>query len=87
LWGFVKIIDRFGVEVRRIERVQPHERTPVTSRDWMDNLWRWLAANCTISTLALRTLGPLTFSLTSKISILTIVFFNLLSTVLYSCPS
>ncbi|KAF8488734.1 permease for cytosine/purines, uracil, thiamine, allantoin-domain-containing protein [Gautieria morchelliformis] len=80
MWRFVKMIDKFGVEVRGIERVQPHERTPVTSRDWMDNLWMWLAANCTISTLALGTLGPSTFVLSGKISILTIVFFNLLST-------
>jgi hypothetical protein len=46
----VKAIDKYGVEVRGIERVLPHERTPVTSRDWLDNLWMWLAANCTVRT-------------------------------------
>jgi hypothetical protein len=103
MWNIVKIIDKYGVEVRGIERVLPHERSPVTSRDWLDNLWMWLAANCTvrtvdsgicrdtlcdrklqISTLALGTLGPSAFVLSGKISILTIIFFNLLSTVLSS---
>ncbi|KAF8591678.1 hypothetical protein K439DRAFT_1644055 [Ramaria rubella] len=80
MWSVVKAIDKYGIEVRGIERVLPHERSPVTSRDWLDNLWMWLAANCTISTLALGTLGPSTFFLSGKISVLTIVFFNLLST-------
>lgn len=48
MWHIVKVIDKFGVEVRGIERVLPHERSPVTSRDWLDNLWMWLAANCTV---------------------------------------
>ena len=102
-------IDKFGVEVRGIERVLPHERARVTFRDWLDNLWMWLAANCTvrtscnvvsccrievtsgarpqISTLALGMLGPSTFVLSGKISILTIIFFNLLSTVIPAIQS
>ncbi|KAF8522748.1 permease for cytosine/purines, uracil, thiamine, allantoin-domain-containing protein [Hysterangium stoloniferum] len=80
MWKFVKIIDKYGVEARGIERVLPHEKLPPTRRDWEGNLWMWLAANCTISTLALGTLGPSVFFLSGKVSMLTIIFFNLLST-------
>jgi len=41
----------------------------------------WMAANCTVSTVSLGTLGPSVFFLGLKESILTIVFFNLLSTI------
>ncbi|GJJ09156.1 hypothetical protein Clacol_003378 [Clathrus columnatus] len=80
MWAVVKAIDKYGIEVRGIERVLPQEKVPPTSRDWWDNLWLWLAANCTISSLALGTLGPSTFGLSGKVSILAVIFFNLLST-------
>lgn len=40
----------------------------------------WMAANMTISTFSLGTLGPVVFELGLKESALVIVFFNLLST-------
>jgi purine-cytosine permease-like protein len=43
-------------------------------------MWLWLAANCTTSTFALGTLGASIFQLNFRPAVLTIVFFNLLST-------
>ncbi|KAF8523798.1 permease for cytosine/purines, uracil, thiamine, allantoin-domain-containing protein [Hysterangium stoloniferum] len=80
MWKIVKIIDKYGVEARGIERVLPHEKLSPTRGDWEGNLWMWFAANCTISVLSLGTLGPSVFFLSGKISILVIIFFNLLST-------
>jgi purine-cytosine permease-like protein len=40
----------------------------------------WMAANMTISTFSLGTLGPVVFYLGLRDAILTIIFFNLLST-------
>ncbi|KIJ41962.1 hypothetical protein M422DRAFT_68139 [Sphaerobolus stellatus SS14] len=80
MWHLVNVISKYGIEVRGIERVHPEEKSSPTMRDWLDNFWFWMAANCTISTLALGTLGPSTFFLSGKISVLTIIFFNLLST-------
>lgn len=45
----MRIISKYGVEVRGIERVLPQEKKPPTSREWLDNVWMWLAANCTVS--------------------------------------
>jgi len=80
LWDFVLYIDRFGVEVRGIERVLPEDRTARSTSDLLDCFWLWMAANCTISTVSLGTLGPSIFGLGLKESVLVIVFFNLLST-------
>lgn len=52
MWAVVKAIDKYGIEVRGIERVLPQEKVPPTRRDWWDNLWLWLAANCTVSVSA-----------------------------------
>jgi len=79
LWAAVGKIDRYGVELRGIERVPPNER--VTTQSVWDCCWMWLAANTTISTFALGTLGPSVFFLGFKESALIIVFFNLLSTI------
>ncbi|KZS93398.1 hypothetical protein SISNIDRAFT_485652 [Sistotremastrum niveocremeum HHB9708] len=80
LWDFVLYVDRFGVEVRGIERVLPQDRTANTIWDLLDCASMWLAANCTISTVSLGTLGPSVFFLGLKESVMSIVFFNLLGT-------
>lgn len=81
LWQFVLYVDKFGVEVRGIERVRPQDRAARSVIDLLDAATMWLAANCTISTYALGVLGPATFALGLKESCLTILFFNLLTTI------
>jgi len=49
LWDFVLYIDRFGVEVRGIERVLPQDRSANSIWDLYDCFWLWMAANCTVS--------------------------------------
>jgi purine-cytosine permease-like protein len=71
-------LDGFGVETRGIERVLPDERTHTSVADCM---WLWMAANCTTSTFALGILGASFFQLTFRPAVLTIIFFNLFSTV------
>lgn len=81
LWRLVLYVDKFGVEVRGIERVRPQDRAARSVLDLLDAATMWLAANCTISTYALGVLGPATFELGLKESCLTILFFNLLTTI------
>lgn len=71
-------MDGFGVEARGIERVLPNERAHTSI---IDAMWLWLAANCTTSTFSLGTLGSSLFGLSFRPAVLTIVFFNLLSTI------
>lgn len=73
-------VDRFGVEARGIERVKPEDRSGRSVWDLFDTMTMWLAANSTISTFSLGTLGPSVFGLGLKESCLAILFFNLLST-------
>ncbi|TDL19282.1 hypothetical protein BD410DRAFT_774153 [Rickenella mellea] len=80
LWAAVLYVDRFGVEVRGIERIRPEDRTATSTWDLWDAMTMWLAANTTVSTFSLGTLGPTVFELGLKESCLTILFFNLLST-------
>ncbi|KAH8109158.1 permease for cytosine/purines, uracil, thiamine, allantoin-domain-containing protein [Phellopilus nigrolimitatus] len=80
LWRAVLFVDKFGVEVRGIERVRPEDRSPRSTADLLDSATMWLAANSTISTFSLGTLGPSTFGLGLKESCLAILFFNLLAT-------
>ncbi|KAF9646563.1 hypothetical protein BDM02DRAFT_3099625 [Thelephora ganbajun] len=77
LW---KIVDRLdGVESRGIERVLPNERNH--TQRLSDCMWMWLAANTTTATFALGTLGASVFDLGFRPTVLTIIFFNLLSTI------
>ncbi|EPQ51414.1 hypothetical protein GLOTRDRAFT_48944 [Gloeophyllum trabeum ATCC 11539] len=78
LWAIVQKLDRYGVEARGIERVPPAERPQ--KNPW-DCFTMWCAANTTISTFSLGTLGASIFEMGLRDSVLTIVFFNLLSTV------
>ncbi|KAI5118639.1 hypothetical protein M0805_000015 [Coniferiporia weirii] len=80
LWRAVLYIDKFGVEVRGIERVRPEDRSPHSLADLLDTATMWLAANSTISTYSIGTLGPSTFGLGLKESCLAVLFFNLLAT-------
>ncbi|EJC99821.1 uncharacterized protein FOMMEDRAFT_22878 [Fomitiporia mediterranea MF3/22] len=80
LWRAVLYVDKFGVEVRGIERVYPEDRSARTIADLLDAATMWLAANSTISTYSLGTLGISVFELGLKEACLTILFFNLLST-------
>lgn len=77
LWTLVERFDRFGVEARGIERVPPSDRHQTNP---IDSFTMWMAANTTISTLSLGTLGSSVFYLGLRDGILTILFFNLLST-------
>lgn len=45
LWRGVLYIDKFGVEVRGIERVRPEDRSARTVSDLFDAMWMWTAAN------------------------------------------
>lgn len=78
LWNLVGKLDGFGVEARGIERVRPDERTHTSIVDCM---WLWLSANCTTSTFSLGTIGASLFELPFRPAVLTIIFFNLLSTI------
>lgn len=80
LWRAVLYIDEFGVELRGIERVRPEDRSARSLADLLDAATMWLAANSTISTFSLGTLGISVFQLGLKEACLTILFFNLLST-------
>ncbi|EPQ51241.1 purine-cytosine permease [Gloeophyllum trabeum ATCC 11539] len=72
------MLDRFGVEAMGIERV-PATRRP--QRNPWDCFTMWCAANTTISTFSTGTLGPGLFDMGLRDSILTILFFNLVSTI------
>ncbi|KAL5513838.1 FCY21 [Sanghuangporus vaninii] len=80
LWKAVLFIDKYGVEVRGIERIRPEDRSARSFADLLDAATMWLAANSTISTYSLGTLAVSTFQLGLKEACLTILFFNLLST-------
>ena len=45
LWRAVLYVDKFGVEVRGIERVKPEDRSARTIHDLLDSMWMWMAAN------------------------------------------
>ena len=45
LWRGVLYVDKFGVEVRGIERVRPEDRSARTISDLFDAMWMWMAAN------------------------------------------
>jgi purine-cytosine permease-like protein len=47
----------------------------------IDCTWFWLSANCTVGTVSLGTLGASVYGLTFRPAMLTIIFFNLLSTI------
>ncbi|KAH8110364.1 permease for cytosine/purines, uracil, thiamine, allantoin-domain-containing protein [Phellopilus nigrolimitatus] len=79
LWRAVLFIDKFGVEVRGIERVRPEDRSPRSIVHLLDSATMWLSANSSIATFSLGTLGPSTFGLGLKESCLAILFFNLFS--------
>ncbi|TFK50367.1 hypothetical protein OE88DRAFT_1631216 [Heliocybe sulcata] len=78
LWAVVQKLDKYGVEARGIERVPPAERPQ--RRPW-DSGTLWCAANTTIATFSTGTLGPGVFEMGLRDSALTILFFNLLSTI------
>ncbi|KAH8834778.1 permease for cytosine/purines, uracil, thiamine, allantoin-domain-containing protein [Flagelloscypha sp. PMI_526] len=78
LWDIVQRLDAYGVEARGIERVQPDERIQSSP---MPVFWMWLAANLTISTFSLGTLGFSIFQLGLRESVLVILLFNLLTTI------
>ncbi|KAH8924210.1 hypothetical protein BT69DRAFT_1261642 [Atractiella rhizophila] len=77
LWDLVQRFDRWGLETSGIERKLPSERT---QKHLYDSFTMWFAANCTVSTFSLGTLGASVFGLDLRPAILTILFFNLLST-------
>ncbi|KAG8989788.1 purine-cytosine permease [Tulasnella sp. JGI-2019a] len=77
LWKAVLWLDKFGVEVRGIERVPPNERNHTTIYDVMA---LWGSANLTISTFSLGTLGNSIWYLGLTDATLTILFFNLFCT-------
>ncbi|KZT25948.1 hypothetical protein NEOLEDRAFT_1241485 [Neolentinus lepideus HHB14362 ss-1] len=78
LWAIVQKLDKYGVEARGIERVPPTERPQKSVWDCMT---LWCAANTTIATFSTGTLGPGVFEMGLRDSALTILFFNLLSTI------
>ncbi|KIK56239.1 hypothetical protein GYMLUDRAFT_247991 [Collybiopsis luxurians FD-317 M1] len=78
LWHIVRILDKYGVEARGIERVPPNQRTQTSP---LAPFWMWLAANMTITTFSIGTLSKSIFFLGFKEAALTITFFNLLCTI------
>ncbi|KAI4521130.1 hypothetical protein K525DRAFT_285282 [Schizophyllum commune Loenen D] len=78
LWTLVEKLDRWGVEARGIERVMPDERSQSSP---LVCFWMWLAANMTISTFSLGTLSASVFELGLRDAVLTILFFNLLTSI------
>jgi purine-cytosine permease-like protein len=78
LWNITNKLSKYGVEERGIERIMPEERTQKSA--W-GCFWMWLAANCTISTFSLGTLGSSIWYMGFKDSALTILFFNLVFTI------
>ncbi|TIA98334.1 hypothetical protein E3P89_02504 [Wallemia ichthyophaga] len=71
----------FGLEVRGIQPVADHERTPGLGP--LINIWCiWISANSTVLTLSTGGLGPGSFSMSPRDSCLSILFFNLLGNLL-----
>ncbi|GAA6049255.1 hypothetical protein JCM3770_005907 [Rhodotorula araucariae] len=86
LWKAAEKLDSYGVEVRGVERVEEHERSDKAS--YFDAGYLWMSANCTISTFSLGTLGNSIWYLKPTDACLTILFFNLLTTLpvaVFSC--
>ncbi|KAK4052476.1 Purine-cytosine permease fcy21 [Microbotryomycetes sp. JL201] len=78
LWDIVLWLDeKFGVEVRGVERVPESERHHYSI---MDAGWLWMSANMTISTVSLGTLSNSIYGMGLTDAALVIVFFNLLCT-------
>ncbi|KAI0952236.1 hypothetical protein AcW1_004395 [Taiwanofungus camphoratus] len=77
LWNIVEKLDKYGVEANGIERIPPDQRNQNSA---MAPFWMWLAANMTTSTFSLGTLGNSLFDLGLRDAALTIIFFNLLTT-------
>ncbi|KAK4057008.1 Purine-cytosine permease fcy21 [Microbotryomycetes sp. JL221] len=78
LWDVVLWLDqKFGVEVRGVERVPESERRHYSI---MDAGWLWMSANMTISTVSLGTLSSSIYGMGLTDAALVIVFFNLLCT-------
>ncbi|GAA6004009.1 hypothetical protein JCM10207_006512 [Rhodosporidiobolus poonsookiae] len=77
LWKVARKLDSYGVEVRGVERVPPSERHHTS---WADSGYLWASANCTISTFSLGTLGNSIWFMGGTDACLTILFFNLLTT-------
>jgi len=81
-WRVMDVLEKsYGVEARGIERVPPTERHHVAIRD---NFTLWMSANCTVSTFALGTLGASIWRMGFKEAALTILFFNLVTTIVPS---
>ncbi|GAA5894492.1 hypothetical protein JCM6882_004834 [Rhodosporidiobolus microsporus] len=77
LWKVAKKLDSYGVEVRGVERVPESERHHA---NYADSGFLWASANCTISTFSLGTLGNSIWGMGATDACLTILFFNLLTT-------
>lgn len=69
-----RLVGKFGVEQRGIERVLPDERTD-TSMSKVGTLW--LSANMTVSTFAIGALAQPVFDLGFVDTALTIIFVNI----------
>ncbi|GAA5965402.1 hypothetical protein JCM21900_004784 [Sporobolomyces salmonicolor] len=85
LWKIAQKLDSFGVEVRGVERVPENERHHTSV---YDAGYLWCSANMTISTFSLGTLSNSIFYMGATDACLTILFFNLLTTLpvaLFSC--
>ncbi|GAA5873523.1 hypothetical protein JCM8547_005611 [Rhodosporidiobolus lusitaniae] len=85
LWKVAKKLDSYGVEVRGVERVPESERHHTS---YADSGYLWASANCTISTFSLGTLGNSIWYMGGTDACLTILFFNLLTTLpvaVFSC--
>ncbi|ORY81769.1 putative purine-cytosine permease [Leucosporidium creatinivorum] len=77
MWKVVLWADAFGVEARGIERVPEDERHHA---GLFDSGFLWFSANMTVATLSLGTLGSSIWEMGLTDSLLTIIFFNLLTT-------
>lgn len=71
-------LSSYGVEETGIERVLPNERSDQSP---MSCFTMWMAANTTVSTFALGTLGSSIWQMGFKDAALTILFFNLFPTI------
>ncbi|GAA5922195.1 hypothetical protein JCM3775_003526 [Rhodotorula graminis] len=78
LWKLAEKLDSYGVEVRGVERVEEHERAEKST--WLEPGFLWMSANMTISTFSLGTLGNSIWFLQPADACLTILFFNLFTT-------
>lgn len=76
MWKVIVWANAFGVEARGIERVPEEERT---HEGIYDSGFLWLSASMTVATL--RTLGSSIWYMGLTDALLTIVFFNLLTTI------